>query len=62
MKAVVNDPTVDPKLQDFYSSCMNLSAIESNGINDVDGILQMIKDLNGVSIVLKFILDRTLNE
>lgn len=49
LKAIVNDPTVDPKLQAFYSSCMNLTAIENNGIDAVYSMFELIEGIDGVS-------------
>jgi hypothetical protein len=48
LKAIVNDPTVDPKLQNFFSSCMNLTAIENNGIEPVYGLFGLIDGIDGV--------------
>jgi putative endopeptidase len=47
LKAIVNDPTVDPKLQAFYSSCMNLTAIENNGLEAVYSLFDLIQQIDG---------------
>ena len=51
LKSIVTDPSVDPKLQNFYSSCMNLTAIEGHGIKAVYSMFDLIDGIDGVSIL-----------